>query len=508
VLAGAVYAGQRANFERAPVIHVRWSAGTDERARQALEKQFGLADATYQSRQTWAYLLTAPSAANIRALVQSSAVEDTHHIDRQRFRISSSAPRHGPYITSGPAWVPGALRAASVALLVVGLAGLGIALAPAAARHRVGVLVAASLVGLWTAYFVQLRAGAIDAAGFRVGDWLVNYEAGFVRRGLVGGAIIGAASTLDARPESIVLWFQAALYALLFALLFLLLVRRRPNVWFLAFLFSPAALLFPLYDPAVVGRKDVLFLVAFALYAWSMPRIDTAWTRAATFAFGAATTLAHEMFFFFTPYFFVMRMLRSDATGWRRFAPELTLFGGALVALLLVVTLGADLRGDQQCAGLLARGFDDDLCTGIMRYPVTTISGSLRETAAMVRDQRYLWGYPIAAALAALPLLPLLAVARLRVPRSALLGILAALVCSLPLFALVLDWGRLLHIHVMAIAVLVAAFLLDSQERSGTFFGVRSIWLRVAVVLMAALYLTGWSVRHCCETPLRAGLFS
>ena len=154
-------------------------------------------------------------------------------------------------------------------------------------------------------------ARAPASAGFRVGDWLVNYEGGFVRRGLPGTPIISAATALATRPEWIVLALQAALYAVFFLLLLALVRERRPSIWFLAFLLSPAALLFPLYDEAVIGRKDVLFFAAFALYAWWMPRPASRWASAAAFGLGAAVTLAHEMFFFFTS------LLRDAASGAR-----------------------------------------------------------------------------------------------------------------------------------------------------------------------------------------------
>ena len=219
--------------------------------------------------------------------------------------------------------------------------------------------------------------------------------------------------------------------------------------------------MFPLYDEAVIGRKDVLFFAAFALYAWWMPRPASRWASAAAFGLGAAVTLAHEMFFFFTPYLFAMRLLEPGRSArlpddprsvrlqadLHRFTPELSLFGGALIALLLVVTVGADLRGDAQCASLLARGFDKDLCTGIMQYPVTTIRASLQETADIVRAQHYLRDYSIAAVLAAVPLVPFFASIRQRIPRAAVLSLLAALAFTLPLFVLVIDWGRLLNIH-------------------------------------------------------------
>src|SRR5688572_3963879 len=508
-LAAATYAALRFNFERAPVVHVRWSAAVDERTRAGLEQQFSLTGGTFDSGQTWIYFLTSSSADNIRALVQSPAVEDTHHIDRQQFRVSAAAPRRGPYIGTGPAWLPAALRILTAAFLIAGVIALGVALAPAAAPHLAGLSMAAALVALFAAYFIELREGAAASAGFRVGDWLVNYEGGFVRRGLLGTPIISAATALATRPEWIVLALQAALYALFFVLLLALVRERRPSIWFLAFLLSPAALLFPLYDETVIGRKDVLFFAAFALYAWWMPRPASRWASAAAFGLGAAVTLAHEMFFFFTPYFFAMRLLDADTRSVRlqpdprRFTPELSLFAGALIALLLVVTIGADLRGAAQCASLLARGFDKDLCTGIMEYPVSTIGASLQETTATVRAEPYLRDYSIAAALAALPLLPLVGSTGRRVPRTAVLSFLAALVFTLPLFVLVIDWGRLLNIHAMAISVVIAAFLLDEPASA---FGARQVWLRIAILLIIALYLTGWSIRHCCEAPLRGGL--
>jgi len=525
VFAAATYAVLRFNFERAPVVHVRWSAAVDDRTRAGLEQQFALTDGTFDSGQTWVYVLTTTSADNIRSLVQSPAVEDTHHIDRQQFLVSAAAPQRGPYIGRGPAWLPAGLQISTAAFLIAGVLALGVGLAPAAVPHLASLSMAAALVALSAAYFIELREGAATALGFRVGDWLVNYESGFVRRGLLGSPIISAATALGTRPEWIVLSLQTVLYALLFVLLFLLTRQKRPNVWFLAFLFSPAALLFPLYDEAVIGRKDVLFFAAFALYAWWMPRPASRRASAAAFVLGAAVTLAHEMFFFFTPYFFVMRVfrlevrlkadtttavdLRPDTRSVRlqadppHFAPELSLFAGALIALLLVATIGADLRGAAQCAGLLARGFDKDLCTGIMEYPVSTIGASLRETAATVRAEPYLRDYSIAAALAALPLLPLVGSTGRRVPRTAVLSFLAALVFTLPLFVLVIDWGRLLNIHAMAISVVIAAFLLDEPASA---FGARQVWLRIAILLIIALYLTGWSIRHCCEAPLRGGL--
>ena len=532
ILAAATYEAIRLTFERAPVVHVRWAASVDAPTRAQLQQRFGLTGAQHDSGRTWAYFLTSPFPDNIRALVESPAVEDTHHIDRLQFRLSRSAPQRGPYISAAPTtrWIPPVLRAAILMLIGAGIAAFGVALAPSAARVYVGVVsgttarqaadalrhpstwgvivLAVSLALLWTQYVAHLREGAAEYAPFRVGDWLVSYTAGFVRRGLPGSPILALTAWLDVPPQNVVLWIQTALYTV-FSLLLLVLTRnKRLNIWFLAFLLSPAGLLFPIYDPGVVGRKDLLFLVAFALYAWWMPRSDRLWVGATTFALGAATTLAHELFFFFTPYFFVMRLLhaRQDLTI-RRFVPELSLFGGSLLALALVSTVGAELHGEVQCAVLLARGFNEQLCEGILRYPITTVGEGFSVVANAMRRLGYLPGYPIAAALAALPLVPLFASMRPGAPRSFLLASIAAFAFTLPMFAIALDWGRLLNLHVMALAIVIVAFLLEDRRAPGSMFGVRARWLQVAILLGVSIYVSTWSVRHCCDQPLRAGLF-
>lgn len=528
LLAVVAFATLHAGFERAPLINVRWAASIDDATRVVLEQRLFLSGAAFDSGQTWRYYLLSPTEENIRAIVQSPAVDDTNHIDRHLFRLTT-APHSGPYLARWP-WIPLTLQVLTTIFLAVGTGALLIAAAPAAMRgvrvifspeipgHNARpflttetlatVVMGAALAVVWWKYFRELRAGATSSLGFRVGDWLVGYMAGFSRRGLLGSPIVWATSAFHVQPEPIVLAIQAALYTLLSVLLFLLARRRRLTIWFLAFLFSPAGLLFPLYDIAVIGRKDVLFFAVFALYAWWMPRPGRWWVEAVTFALGAATTLIHELFFFFTPYFFLMRAL--DATresGGHRFRPEWSLFAGSLLALLLVSTIGADMHGEEQCAALLRHGFQEDLCGGILRYPSTTLAAARQDVARAINERDYLVAYPIASVLAVLPLVPLVASGRRRPPPVFWRGVVAALAFTVPMFGIILDWGRLLNIHVMATAIIILKFVLEDRTTEESVFGMRMWWLRVAIVVGLSLYLTTWSIRHCCADPLRAGVF-
>ena len=67
-------------------IHVRWKTDVADNERRALERQFRFASGEFTEGTTWTYWLTDPSTADIRAIVQHPRVDDTHHINRIRFR--------------------------------------------------------------------------------------------------------------------------------------------------------------------------------------------------------------------------------------------------------------------------------------------------------------------------------------------------------------------------------------------------------------------------------------
>ena len=84
-VASRVLDGDPARF-----INVRWHADVTDAERRQLEAQFLLRGERREDR-TFGYDLLDDSRANIQALVEHPAVEDTHHIDRGNFTFAASA---------------------------------------------------------------------------------------------------------------------------------------------------------------------------------------------------------------------------------------------------------------------------------------------------------------------------------------------------------------------------------------------------------------------------------
>jgi hypothetical protein len=118
-------AARAAAGPRGAVVHVRWAASLDASARQQLEARFRLVDAEDLGQSTWRYDLLDPTSGNIRDLVGDRAVEDTHHIDRSRFRLADTqrTARRG-YFAHGTAVVTAADRLAIALAIVAALLAL------------------------------------------------------------------------------------------------------------------------------------------------------------------------------------------------------------------------------------------------------------------------------------------------------------------------------------------------------------------------------------------------
>lgn len=128
VVAALSYGTVRLTYGPHPVyVNVRWAAGVDDATRGRLEERYRLADGELREGATWGYALTDRSRANIRALVEDPAVEDTHQIHRTAYRVGHFAQRL-PYRTDR-AWIPVTFEAVSLLALALGLvaAGLGAA---------------------------------------------------------------------------------------------------------------------------------------------------------------------------------------------------------------------------------------------------------------------------------------------------------------------------------------------------------------------------------------------
>lgn len=127
-LAGAAYGTLRLTYAQRPAyVNVRWAPTVDAAIREQIERAYHLTRGELLEGRTWGYHLTDVSTDNIRGLVESPTVEDTHQIHRTAFRIWRTATRDA-YLTSRPAWIASVLEFLVPALVALGALALVVGL--------------------------------------------------------------------------------------------------------------------------------------------------------------------------------------------------------------------------------------------------------------------------------------------------------------------------------------------------------------------------------------------
>ena len=99
-----------------------------------------------------------------------------------------------------------------------------------------------------------------------ISEWLINYEGGFTKRGLVGQIIIIITNFLEINLRQTILYSQVIIVATYFILLFKLFKNLKSNKILLLSIFTPVFILYPIAEIEVLARKEVFIFCIFLIY--------------------------------------------------------------------------------------------------------------------------------------------------------------------------------------------------------------------------------------------------
>jgi hypothetical protein len=320
---------------------------------------------------------------------------------------------------------------------------------------------------------VQGLAAARISRDWIISDWLINYQGGFVRRGLPGETAFLLARQFHVSPVYIVVFFYLSLYAVFLLAFRRLVLATSLNLWVLALVVSPAILSFHILHLGY--RKEILFLAIFSVFLELLGRGKLSPAASVLYLTIAAVAcvLSHEGLIFYLPYFAVALLLSGRplaealkqsllplAAGAAAFAASLYHLGNAEIAGQICSSLGYPLRvvpGSMEiCAG------------GAIPYLATTRAAAARETIQKIIHYQYLWIFPFYASLAFAPAIAesatLARASMRREMRILWVGFAVTFLCTLVLFLNAIDWGRWIYIHIASMSMLL--FFADARHQA------------------------------------------
>lgn len=353
---------------------------------------------------------------------------------------------------------------------------------------------------------VTIRAGLGRRDQWILGDWLIDYSAGFNRRGLLGEAIRQLEILLGVDRILVTILVQLSVLAALGVCLLVLVSFHRRGMNTVLLVASPAFVLFFLNPLGTMRKEILLWLLVAAVLVWSRPGGKTGrklapWALVTTFPL---LVLIHEGLVFYAGFLaIVLWLLVTEGTVSRRNA----YLAGGVGTFLTALAAGASLLfpgrsgvGERICATLVATGYDDALCNGAIGFLDQSAAFSLSRVVESVTEGNYLGVYLPVIALSSVPFL----FVRWSKPLASLLVL--SLAMTLPLFVVAIDWGRWIVISVWLISMIVLRFDYSphisptiATKRTAALFG-------VATPVGAIVFATLWSIPHCCEPRIGFGL--
>jgi len=335
---------------------------------------------------------------------------------------------------------------------------------------------------------------------FRMGDWLINYQGGFVRRGLAGEFAYQLSLLSGINPGIFVVLLQVLFYGVFLYYSFRLLKEQGILVPLLLLVFSPFIFTFQLNEMQGGYRKEIIYFALFALNSWSALVHDNkrfARMFYITLLLYPLVILTHEMLALFLPYLLSLYVVRSRPKGWGWIRLGLMLLPSGVAFVAAIHYAGTAQYSLDITHSLVQQGY------AVKGGSIGYLGKDLADAIAKVRSE--------ATGVAVLGLVPTLLlalmafwpvrgnVAALVRERANLLLIGSSLLATVMLCFVAVDWGRFIYIHLVSIFLLSLAnsnspVQLDESEKDRPV--ISSWWVLAGLIV----YFTVWHIGHTTET--------
>jgi len=165
-----------------------------------------------------------------------------------------------------------------------------------------------------------------------ISEYLINYQGGFVRRGLIGEILFRYSDYFNFNLRFQIFLFQSTIYTIFLILIFNLLKGFEKNVIILFAIYTPIFLLFPIAELESLGRKESILYVFFL----SLILIkNTKNTNLFTFFILPLVCMIYEEVVIFAPFIFAVILIKNKINNFKS-AIKLSLL---FLPSLIIVTL-------------------------------------------------------------------------------------------------------------------------------------------------------------------------
>ncbi len=335
-----------------------------------------------------------------------------------------------------------------------------------------------------------------------LGEWLINYQGEFVRRGLLGEILFQLSHFLSMNVVHLAIIAQIIVFAVFLYSTYFLIKESPLSRATVVLIFSPAFLLFTVWSWPQVGVRKEVFLYITLVFICLYLQKSTPKGFSFPILMGISAVvlvLFHEMLVAYLPYLIMPVILYERRFGQITRRTLLALLPGILVALLLVTrpTI-SEATWHIICNSIQPIPPRDCLSNGEYLGAITFLT---KGTSFAIRFTRFFTTpetvivYVITGVLSFIPILYVIHLYKpwktLSKTTLFLIGLCfsATVILMIPLFIVAADYGRFISIHITCISLIILWFLQLSSTTSYTK-NAQTPFIWVGIVL----FLINWKL--------------
>ncbi len=201
-----------------------------------------------------------------------------------------------------------------------------------------------------------------EYSDWQYADWLINYQGGFIRRGLIGELLFKAHIFLSINLDTLVLFFVIFLYIILIILLIKSLkFLDNSKIDTLIFL-SPGFFIYPIMNSEVIGRKEILLFISLGLIVFFEKKIKDKYLILTIVLTILILSLTHSGLLFYSPYLiFLYLLIKLERLKNIKFTEIFIItFSLLIIFLLILLNQGSKIQVIEICNSI--KDFIKDDC--------------------------------------------------------------------------------------------------------------------------------------------------
>ena len=289
-----------------------------------------------------------------------------------------------------------------------------------------------------------------------IAEWLINYQGGFTRRGLLGELAFNLSIFFKTKIRFTIFLLQVFFYLIFIILTFKFLRNIKVNFLSRLALYTPLFLLYPLAEIESLVRKETVIFIIFIIFLnLAENKYDKKYCNNYILIIFPISFLIWEPVIFFFPFiYFILYLKNYSANFFKTISKIFVITIPSLIVFLLVILNPLSENGHEKMCNQLMYFFQEDCYAALnLLRTKSTITQQFTDNFSSYKIE-YFTRYALIILIGFLPLLILSASSKIYQNKinfffkfkSFLLPSIFLLILTPICYAAMYDWGRIVNI--------------------------------------------------------------